>query len=152
MTGPDGAAAEALAALGDPVRRRLLELVHRAGEQPAGALVATLQSERDISQPAVSQHLRVLREARLVQVHAEGTRRLYTVDPAGIDAARSWLATFADPFSQPLDALATELVRGRRDRRRAAAQHATQDAAVSGSPATGSPPAAAGRRGARRAG
>lgn len=153
---PGGTAAEALAALGDPVRRRLLELVHRVGEQPAGALVASLQAERDISQPAVSQHLRVLREARLVQVHAEGTRRLYSVDPTGIDAARDWLAAFADPFSQPLDALATELARGRRDRRRAAAGSAAGStagsAAVSGSPATGSPPAPAARRGARRAG
>ncbi|NOV98285.1 ArsR/SmtB family transcription factor [Isoptericola halotolerans] len=148
------------AALGDPVRRRLLELVHRAGEQPAGALVDALRSERDISQPAVSQHLRVLREARLVQARAEGTRRLYAVDPVGIDAARSWLVTFADPFSQPLDALDTELARGRRDRRRAAAasdsggtsSDTAGTAPVSGSPSTGSLPGGAAGRGARRAG
>jgi DNA-binding transcriptional ArsR family regulator len=75
-----------------------------------------------ISQPAVSQHLKVLREAGLVSVRAEGTRRVYALDPAGLDAARAWLARLADPlgpFLQPLDALATELARGRRARRAA---------------------------------
>lgn len=105
-------------ALGDPVRRRLLELL-APGEQAAGAIVTALQAETRISQPAVSQHLRVLREARLVRVHAEGTRRLYRVDDAGLDAVASWLARFSDAFAQPLDALETELARGRRDRRRA---------------------------------
>ncbi|SKC82719.1 ArsR/SmtB family transcription factor [Krasilnikoviella flava] len=104
-------------ALGDPVRRRLVELL-AAGEQPAGALVDALQAEAGISQPAVSQHLRVLRDARLVTVRAEGTRRLYAVDAAGLDVVRLWLARFADPFAQPLDALKTELARGRRARRR----------------------------------
>jgi DNA-binding PadR family transcriptional regulator len=60
----------------------------------------------------------VLREAGLVQVRAEGTRRLYAVDDAGTAAARAWLARFEDAFAQPLDALATELARGRRERRR----------------------------------
>ncbi|MCZ2262700.1 ArsR/SmtB family transcription factor, partial [Isoptericola sp. QY 916] len=63
-------------ALGDPVRRRLLELL-ADGERPAGALVDSLRAEACISQPAVSQHLRVLRDARLVTVRADGTRRLY---------------------------------------------------------------------------
>ncbi|MEU2201735.1 metalloregulator ArsR/SmtB family transcription factor [Isoptericola sp. NPDC019482] len=106
-------------ALGDPVRRRLLELL-AAGEQPAGSLVGTLQAEARISQPAVSQHLRVLRDARLVTVRPEGARRLYAVDDAGLDVVRLWLARFAEPFAQPLDALATEVARGRRARRRAA--------------------------------
>jgi DNA-binding transcriptional ArsR family regulator len=103
-------------ALGDPVRRAILELL-AAGEQPTGALVAALQSRLAISQPAVSQHLKVLREADLVSVRAEGTRRIYALDQAGLDAARSWLSRLADPlepFTQPLDALATELARGRR--------------------------------------
>lgn len=149
MSGP--ASGPVFVALGDPVRRRLLEIVHHTGEGPAGSLVEALRSERDISQPAVSQHLRVLREARLVQVRAEGTRRLYSVDPAGIDAARGWLAMFADPFSQPLDALATELARGRRERRRTAVDD-HGDAPASGSPATGSAPGGATGRDARRAG
>lgn len=73
-----------------------------------------------MSQPAVSQHLRVLREARLVSVRAEGTRRFYAVDGDGLDAARAWLDRLADPvrhLTRPLDALATEVARGRRARR-----------------------------------
>jgi DNA-binding transcriptional ArsR family regulator len=106
-------------ALGDPVRRLILELL-AAGEQPTGALVAALQTRMPISQPAVSQHLRVLREASLVRARATGTRRIYALDQAGLDAARAWLDQLGDPlapFSQPLDALATELARGRRTRR-----------------------------------
>jgi DNA-binding transcriptional ArsR family regulator len=108
-------------ALGEPVRRQILELLV-AGEQPAGAVVAALQARAPISQPAVSQHLKVLREAGLVTVRAEGTRRLYAVDAAGLDAAHAWLARLADPFAQPLDALATEVARGRRSRRTASAE------------------------------
>ena len=117
----DSARAGVFEALGDPVRRRLLELL-AVGEQPAGALVTALQARVRITQPAVSQHLKVLREAGLVRVRAEGTRRLYAVDDAGTAAARAWLARFEDTFAQPLDALATELARGRRERRRAAPQ------------------------------
>lgn len=106
-------------ALGDPVRRHLLELLV-PGEQPAGGLVAALQLRAPISQPAVSQHLKVLRDAGLVTVRADGTRRLYAVDPAGLEAAQAWLVRVADPLgplAQPLDALETELARGRRARR-----------------------------------
>jgi DNA-binding transcriptional ArsR family regulator len=106
-------------ALGDPVRRLILELL-AAGEQPTGSLVTALRSRMPISQPAVSQHLKVLREASLVTVRAAGTRRIYALDQAGLDAAGAWLARLADPlgpFAQPLDALATELARGRRARR-----------------------------------
>jgi DNA-binding transcriptional ArsR family regulator len=120
-------------ALGEPARRLLLELLS-AGEQPAGALVAALQSRMPISQPAVSQHLKVLRDARLVSVRAAGTRRLYALDPAGLDAALAWLARLADPigpFAQPLDALATELARGNRARRAATPGSATAPPAVS---------------------
>ena len=123
-TALDSARAGVFEALGDPVRRRLLELLV-PGEQPAGALVTALQARVRITQPAVSQHLKVLREAGLVRVRAEGTRRLYAVDDAGTAAARAWLARFEDTFAQPLDALATELVRGRRERRRAASRDGT---------------------------
>ncbi|MEU5722633.1 metalloregulator ArsR/SmtB family transcription factor [Micromonospora sp. NPDC047738] len=105
-------------ALGDPVRRRILELLS-LGERPAGAIADALHAQFGISQPAASQHLRVLREAGLVTVRAEGTRRIYGVDSAGVAVAQEWLARFADPFAQPLDALETELARGRRARRRA---------------------------------
>ena len=108
----------AFEALGDPTRRQILELLS-GGEQPAGALVAALQGRAPISQPAVSQHLKVLREAGLVSARAEGTRRLYALHETGLEAAQAWLARLADPlqpFAQPLDALATEVARGRRAR------------------------------------
>jgi DNA-binding transcriptional ArsR family regulator len=125
-------------ALGDPVRRRILEVL-AAGEQPAGRVVDAVRSRGHISQPAVSQHLRVLREAGLVRVRAEGTRRLYTVDPDGLAAARAWLERLADPldqFAQPLDALATELARGRRASRLAPA--AAPSTSVTGDQESGS--------------
>ena len=109
-------------ALGDPTRRHLLALL-AAGEQPVRTLVEALQVRGPISQPAVSQHLKVLREAGLVAVRAEGTRRYYALDPTGLDVALAWLAELRDPlqpFAQPLDALATEVARGRRSRRAAA--------------------------------
>jgi DNA-binding transcriptional ArsR family regulator len=105
----------AFGALGDPARRRILELL-ADGEQAVGALVAALTAEHPITQPAVSQHLRVLRDTGLVRVRAEGTRRLYALEPAGIEAASGWLSQLLErrgPFAQPLDALATEVARGR---------------------------------------
>lgn len=110
-------------ALGEPVRRLILELL-APGEQPVTGLVTALGSRMRISQPAVSQHLRVLRDAALVSVRAEGTRRYYAIDTAGLAAAQAWLTHLADPlapFAQPLDALATEVARGRRIRRTATA-------------------------------
>jgi DNA-binding transcriptional ArsR family regulator len=107
-------------ALGEPVRRTVLQLLSTGGEQAAGAIVAAVQAQQAISQPAVSQHLKVLRDAGLVTVRAEGTRRLYALDQAGIDVARMWLAQLADPlaaFTQSLDALATEVARGKRSRK-----------------------------------
>jgi DNA-binding transcriptional ArsR family regulator len=119
-------------ALGDPVRRVILELL-AAGEMPTGSLVTALRSRTPISQPAVSQHLKVLREASLVSVRATGTRRIYTIDRDGLDAARAWLARLDDPlgpFTQPLDALATEIARGRRARRASDAEQAPVIAAA----------------------
>jgi DNA-binding transcriptional ArsR family regulator len=119
-------------ALGEPVRRIILELL-AAGEQPVGPLVTALQSRMPISQPAVSQHLKVLLEADLVSVRASGTRRLYALDQAGLDAAQAWLARLADPlgpFAQPLDALATEVARGRRARQATAAGQAADQQAT----------------------
>lgn len=106
-------------ALGDPVRRHLLTLLV-AGERPAGELVTAVQQQTSISQPGVSQHLKALRDAGLVTVRAEGTRRLYALDPAGLETARAWLTALLDPlhgFAQPLDALATEVARGKHARR-----------------------------------
>ncbi len=99
--------------LGDPVRRRILELL-ADGEQASGQVVATIHAEFGISQPAVSQHLRVLRESGFATVRPEGTRRLYSVDPEGIASVDAWLEQFRGFWEQRLDALGTELARGRR--------------------------------------
>jgi DNA-binding transcriptional ArsR family regulator len=101
--------------LGDPVRRRILELL-ADGEQSAGALGAVVQDEFAISQPAVSQHLRVLRDNGLASVRAQGTRRLYSVDTGPLREIDAWLAPYRRFWEQRLDALGTELIRGRRDR------------------------------------
>jgi DNA-binding transcriptional ArsR family regulator len=108
---------EAFDVLGDPVRRRILELV-ADGERAAGAIGEPIQREFGISQPAVSQHLRVLREHRFLSVRAEGTRRLYAVDPDGLHDVDEWLEHFRRFWAPPLAALATEIERGKRTRRR----------------------------------
>jgi DNA-binding transcriptional ArsR family regulator len=105
--------------LGDPVRRRILELL-ADGELPAGAIGATIETEFGISQPAVSQHLRVLRESRFATVRPEGTRRLYSVHAGGLSDVDAWLERFRRFWSPPLEALATELARAKRERRRSA--------------------------------
>ena len=102
--------------LGDPVRRRILELLVD-GEQTSGAITASVQAEFGISQPAVSQHLRVLRDAGFVHVRADGTRRHYRLDAAPLRGVDGWLAQFRAFWDQRLDALGTELARGRRARR-----------------------------------
>lgn len=102
--------------LGDPVRRRILELL-ADGEQPAGAVTATICAEFGISQPGVSQHLRVLRENGFATVRADGARRLYAVEPEALQEVDVWLDRFRGIWNQRLDALATELARGKRERR-----------------------------------
>ncbi|MER7666074.1 MULTISPECIES: metalloregulator ArsR/SmtB family transcription factor [unclassified Streptomyces] len=102
--------------LGDPVRRRILELLAE-GEQPSGTVGAVIQKEFMISQPAVSQHLRVLREAGFASVRAEGARRLYSVDAGPLCEVDEWLDRFRGFWGQRLDALGTEPARGRRERR-----------------------------------
>ncbi len=110
----------ALDVLGDPVRRRILELL-ADGELSAGEVGDVIQREFGISQPAVSQHLRVLREAGFATVRAMGARRLYAVDPAPLEAADAWFDPFRRFWQPHLDALGTELARGRRQRRLAEA-------------------------------
>jgi DNA-binding transcriptional ArsR family regulator len=102
--------------LGDPVRRRILELL-AGGERASGEVSAIVQAEFGISQPAVSQHLKVLREAGFATVRAEGTRRLYAVDPAPLKDVDAWLARFRMFWEPRLEALATEVARGKRARR-----------------------------------
>ena len=101
--------------LGDPVRRRILELLLE--ERSAGEVAMLIGAEFGISQPAVSQHLRVLRDHGFARVRAEGTRRLYVVDAGPLRDVDQWLQPFRDFWEQRLDALGTELARGRRARR-----------------------------------
>ena len=103
--------------LGDPVRRRILELL-ADGEHTSGAIGAVVQAEFGISQPAVSQHLKVLRESGFATVRPEGARRLYAVDGASFSEVDDWLDRFGRFWAQRLDSLETELARGKRDRRR----------------------------------
>ena len=110
----------ALDVLGDPVRRRILELLADDGELGAGEIGEIVQQEFGISQPAVSQHLRVLREHGFATVRPEGRRRLYALDPRGPREAREWLTPFERFWLPKLDALGTELARGKRTRRLAA--------------------------------
>lgn len=102
--------------LGDPVRRRILELL-ADGEMPAGDVVRVVGEEFGISQPAVSQHLKVLRESGFAGVRAEGTRRVYSLDPAPLRGIDEWLDPFRRFWAPRLDALATEIARGKKARR-----------------------------------
>ena len=90
-------------ALYDPTRRAVLERL-RDGPKPVGEIARGLP----VSRPAVSQHLKVLKEAGLVDDRSEGTRRIYHIDPKGLGAMRAWLDQF---WSSALDAFAAEIER-----------------------------------------
>ncbi|MGD0864960.1 MAG: metalloregulator ArsR/SmtB family transcription factor [Rhizomicrobium sp.] len=83
--------ATALAALADPTRRQVFEQL-RGGPKPVGAIAQNLP----VSRPAVSQHLKILKEAGLVRDEVDGTRRVYCIDPSGLGAIRRWLDEFWD--------------------------------------------------------
>jgi len=102
--------------LGDPVRRRILELL-ADGEMTSGAVCAVIREEFGISQPAVSQHLKVLRDSGLATVRADGARRLYELKHEPLRDVDAWLDRFRRAWTPHLDALATELARGKRERR-----------------------------------
>jgi DNA-binding transcriptional ArsR family regulator len=103
--------------LGDPVRRRILEVLAE-GEQASGEIVDVIQAEFGISQPAVSQHLKVLRESGFANVRVDGPRRLYTVDAAPLREVDEWVERFRGFWEHKLDALATALARGKKKRKR----------------------------------
>src|SRR5689334_13754376 len=90
--------------LAEPNRRRILDLL-RVAERPVGDLVAALA----VSQPAVSKHLRVLREAGLVEVHAEAQRHIYRLRAEPLRAIDEWLAPYRELWEARLDALAQPL-------------------------------------------
>ena len=98
--------------LGDPVRRRILELL-AAGELASGEVVEAIAAEYGITQAAVSQHLKVLRESGFASVRAAGTRRLYSLDTAPLEQVDAWLDHFRGFWTHRLMALGTEIARGR---------------------------------------
>ena len=108
--------------LGDPVRRRILELL-AGGEMSAGAVCESIQDEFGITQPAVSLHLKVLRDNGFAMVRPHGARRLYVVNTEPLQDVDAWLGTFRRFWTPHLKALAKELERGRRtDRSRNAGE------------------------------
>ena len=96
---------QSLAAIADPTRRRIVELLAER-ERNAGELV----EEFDLSAPAISQHLNVLREAGLVLTRAEGQSRIQSLNPAGFDELEAWLEKTRAVWSRRLDALERELL------------------------------------------
>jgi DNA-binding transcriptional ArsR family regulator len=102
------------AAIADPVRREILMLL-RTRPLPAGKIASCF----DISRPAISRHLRILRESGLVVDEIHGRRRIYRLDTTPLAPLEAWLAQLHDRWSGPLDALETEVYRTRRERRAA---------------------------------
>jgi DNA-binding transcriptional ArsR family regulator len=96
--------------LGDPVRRRIIELL-ASGERTAGDIGAAVQEEFGITQPAVSQHLKVLRDSGFATVRPEGTRRLYAIDPLPLRGIADWLERNRRHWEESFDALDAHLAR-----------------------------------------
>jgi len=104
---------DSLMALADPTRRQIVEMLGR-GERASGEIAENFA----ISAPAVSQHLRVLRDARLVQVRVEAQRRIYTLNAAGLAEIDAWLAQVRRFWAGRLDALEHELRKPEKKRRK----------------------------------
>lgn len=102
--------------LGDPVRRRILELLAE-GEHRSGEIVEVIEEEFGITQAAVSHHLRVLRESGFATVRVDGARRIYSIDAEPLRAVDAWLDRFRSYWEPKLDALETEVARGKKKRR-----------------------------------
>ena len=94
--------------LGDPVRRRIIELL-ATGEHTSGAVVDVIRTEFGLSQPGVSQHLRVLRENGFANVRQAGTRRIYALEAQPLQEVDAWLDPLRRFWEQRLDALGTEI-------------------------------------------
>jgi DNA-binding transcriptional ArsR family regulator len=103
--------------LADPVRRRILELLAES-EHASGEVVEVIAKEFGISQAAVSQHLKVLRDSGFASVRIDGSRRVYAVDAAPMQQVDEWLGRFRVLWTSKLDALATEVARGKKARKR----------------------------------
>ncbi len=107
----------AFGVLGDPVRRRILEILAEDGHA-SGEIVGIVGREFGITQSAISQHLKVLRDNGFATVQVEGPRRIYEIDPSPIAEVDQWLERFRRFWAPKLDALAMEVERGKRQRRK----------------------------------
>ena len=101
---------------GNPVRRRILELLGQ-DEHSSGEVVEVIQREFGITQAAVSQHLKVLRDNGFASVRVDGARRIYAVEAKPLRDMDAWLNRFRQLWQPKLEALATEIARGKRKRR-----------------------------------
>ena len=102
--------------LSDPVRRRILEILME-GEHASGEVVEIVGREFGIGQSAVSQHLKVLRESGFATVTVAGAKRIYAIDATPLSEIDEWLSQFRREWGPRLDALATEVARGKRKRK-----------------------------------
>lgn len=99
--------------LSDPVRRRTLELISQK-EHSSGEIVEVVEAEFGISQSAVSQHLRILRDTGFAKVRKDGAKRRYEIDPSGFDDVDAWLDQLRRFWASKMETLATEIERGKR--------------------------------------
>lgn len=102
--------------IGDPVRRRILELLAQ-NEHRSGEIVEVIGAEFGITQAAVSQHLRVLRDSGFTNVKVDGQRRIYSIDVQPLQTVDQWLDRFRLFWEPKLGALETEIARGKKKRR-----------------------------------
>ena len=103
--------------LGDPVRRRILEILAE-GRYASGEIVAIVGQEFGITQSAVSQHLKVLRDSGFAKVEVRGPRRIYEIDAKPMAEVDEWLTRFRSFWEPKFEALALEVARGKRQRRK----------------------------------
>lgn len=108
---------QSFAILSDPVRRRILEDLC-VQDRSSGEFVATVGEEFGISQSAISQHLKVLRDNRFANVRVDGARRVYSLEPSGLQDIDQWLAPFRQFWQPKFEALAEEVERGKKRKKR----------------------------------
>ena len=108
---------EAFTILSDPVRRRILERLS-VRDLSSGEVVSSVGEEFGITQSAISQHLKVLRENRFAKVRVDGARRIYSLEPSGLEDIDQWLAPFRRFWEPKFSALAKEVERGKKKRRK----------------------------------
>lgn len=102
--------------LGDPVKRRILELLADS-EHSSGDVVDVIRQEFGITQPAVSQHLKILRDSGFAHVREQGTKRIYMLDVSPMKEVDEWISPFRNFFDSKLMALHTEIARGKRKKK-----------------------------------